>query len=568
MSRRSTILAAIAALATLAAGCVAAGSPAPSGSTGGSASPEGFRLLAWTTQAVAPEAAFRTMARLAIADGVLVDTAVAVPAIYPGQLLVEPIARSISAAGISAIEAELRAQGLLVDSDFTAAGEPLLGAVTAHLEVVVDGQTYTLSGDPDAVLRCGATQRCIADPGTAGAFSAFWQKLTGDLDGWLGTDLGSSGTYDIERLSILLAHPIETFAPLPSGAASQKRWPLGSFDTFGVPYAGSRCGTVSGSDLATLLPLLRQSNQLTTFVDTNGTVRSLVLHPLIPGEPDPCTGSPEATATPAPILSPSAGAGGASPSAGTSGGSEPGSGPTSPTASEGTSGDGSSSGSGGTISSGLGVPTVDGLACDAAGPVFSASALSGPAGADQSTDAAASALRNLLASGSMDAAFLPRTGWRRVASEPDQVLFVAPVPGSDPPYASVTVAPKSGSSEWSVTAWGQCRIQAHLASPFAVATWTLEATPQSSATTITALVSESTCAGGELAAGRISDPLVAYGDTTVTITFGVVPLGGAQTCPLPPPSPVTVQLREPLGDRQLQDGSVYPPAPVTISNPH
>jgi hypothetical protein len=567
MSHRSTFLAAIAAFVTVAAGCVAAGSPGASGSPNGSPSPSGFSLLAWTTQAVSPESAFRTMARLAIADGTLVDTAVAVPAIYPGPLLIEPIARSISPTGVSTVEDELKAQGLLVDRDLSSPGEPLLGGVTAHLRVVVDGRTYTLSGDPDAVLRCGTAQRCTAAPGTAGAFSAFWQKLSGDLDGWLGTDLGTTHTYDIQRLSVLLAHPIETFAPVPDGGG-QEAWPLGTFDTFGVPYAGSRCGTVSGSDVATLLPLLRESNQLTTFVDPSGAVRSLVLRPLLPGETDPCMAGPEVIATPAPILSPSAGVGEPSPSAGTSGGSEPGSGPTSPSASAGTSSGGSSSGAGGNTSSGLGVPTVDGLACDASGPVFSASALSAPAGAEQGTDAAAAALRNLLTSGSIDATFLPRTGWRRVVSEPDQVLFIAPVPGSDPPYASVTVAPKSGSSEWSVTGWGQCRIQAHLASPFAIATWTLEATPQPTATTVPALVSETTCAGGELAAGRISDPLVVYSATAVTITFGVVPLGGPQACPLPPPSPVTVHLREPLGDRQLQDGSVYPPAPVTVSNPH
>lgn len=56
-------------------------------------------------------------------------------------------------------------------------------------------------------------------------------------------------------------------------------------------------------------------------------------------------------------------------------------------------------------------------------------------------------------------------------------------------------------------------------------------------------------------------------DDTVMVTFGVVPLGGAQECQGNPPTAVTVRLPEPLGDRRLLDGGREPPAePPTCAN--
>jgi hypothetical protein len=300
--RSAPPLVAFALMAVMAAGCVAAGSPSPSGS-GSPGRSTGFYLRAWITQALPPASSFALLARLVIADGRLIDTAVAIPAIYPGPLLIEPYARTISTHGISAVEDELRAQGLLVTRDFGSV-DGTVGAQTAHLEIVVDGARYEVSGVPSQLPRCGASARCVPDPGTAGAFIVFWERLTGDLTGWLGADLGTQSRYDLERLSILLQHPIETFAPVPGGGG-QESWPLAPFRSFGSVYADARCGTVSGADLATLVPILRRSNALTMFHDSTGYARSLLVRPLLPGEPDACA-SPEAadwTPTPAPSFS-------------------------------------------------------------------------------------------------------------------------------------------------------------------------------------------------------------------------------------------------------------------------
>ena len=498
-----------------------------------------IRDRAWTTQALPPESSFALTPRLAIADGQLIDTAVAVPAIYPGPLLIEPIARPISAHGIATILDALRAAGLLVTRDF-AAGTPLVGAQTAHLAIMVDGTTYELSGDPSRLARCAGATRCVPDPGTAEAFAAFWQQLTGDPAGWLGADLGAEAPYLPERLAILAMAPIEVAdGPIQPGSET---WPLVPFSKFGVAYGSGRCGTVSGANVGTLLPILDRSNQLTHFTDSMGAERSLAVRVLLPVEPDPCTGdggsaSPSAAGSPSVAPAPS--------------GLVP-------------SGSGGSGGSGGSVS---GAPTVLGLGCFGAEPAFTASALSGPATAEQATDAPAQLLRTLIGDGATAGTSLPSTGWRRVVDLPTTVLFLAQAPG-DPAYVSVQVDRPTATGTWVRGGYGSCRPMAVLAPPFGPATWQLEAATAPTASGFTALVTEQSCASGTEAAGRVSAPLIEYGPQTVTVTFGVRRLDGVQTCPSNPPVAVEVTLAEPLGDRALVDGALYPPAPVQLSNPN
>ena len=280
------------AVSALVAGCVtAAGAPGPttppaSTSPGGGSVPSipagSFYLRAWQTQALAPQYTFAWLSQVTIANGIFIDGIVAVPAIYPGPLWIQPSAATISAAGIQAIVAEARRQGLLGDkTDFV--DTQLMGGITAHLVIVVDGKTHELTGDPEALTRC----RCIPDPGTAGAFAAFWQKLTG-LAQWLPDELGQSAPYDPERLAVLAMPPSDAAAGV---TPNQVPWPLATpFSRFGTAMGNDtyRCGVVSGADLATLLPAVRQASQLTRFADTEGTIDSLLVRVLVPGEPSPC----------------------------------------------------------------------------------------------------------------------------------------------------------------------------------------------------------------------------------------------------------------------------------------
>ncbi len=284
-------LGAVAVLSLIAAGCVASGAapsaPSGSGAPGSSATPpgsppvSGFYLRAWQTQALAPQYTFGWLPIVTVADGRYIDGRVAIPMIYPGPIYVGLSARTISPAGIEAIVAEARADGLLGgESDFS--GNPAPGSILAHIRLVVDGVTYDLTGQLPTDATVVATS-----PGTAGAFSAFWNRI-GTVDTWLAADLGGSEPYSPADLAVLVTPPTDA----ASGIVPNKvTWPLSStFAAFGAPFGGSvyRCAVVSGSDLAKLLPLVQSANALTRFVDSTGATVSLQVRALLPGESSPC----------------------------------------------------------------------------------------------------------------------------------------------------------------------------------------------------------------------------------------------------------------------------------------
>jgi hypothetical protein len=76
------------------------------------------------------------------------------------------------------------------------------------------------------------------------------------------------------------------------------------------------------------------------------------------------------------------------------------------------------------------------------------------------------------------------------------------------------------------------------------------------------LVTESACASGLPATGRIQEPVVVRERTRVQVAIFVRPLEGPATCPGNPETPYTLRLERPLGDRTLADGGTIPPRPV------
>jgi len=289
-------LAALTAVPFLLAGCVAAGgggagpaspsapggSPSPSATVpGGPSSAGGFYLRLWRTQALAPQYTFAWLSIATISDGKFIDGMVAVPAIYPGPLWIGPSVRSISVNGIDAIVAEARKQGLLgTKSDFV---ETLrAGGETGHIQLVIDGKTYDIVGDSAA-----AVPQSAPAPGTAGAFSAFWQKVT-SLSMWLPDELGQSSSYEPDRLAVLALPPTQETSGI---TPSEVPWPLPTpFSKFGTAMGNGtyRCAVVSGADLGKLEPVIKQSNQLTRFVDSLGVKDSVQVRVMVPGEPNPC----------------------------------------------------------------------------------------------------------------------------------------------------------------------------------------------------------------------------------------------------------------------------------------
>jgi hypothetical protein len=67
------------------------------------------------------------------------------------------------------------------------------------------------------------------------------------------------------------------------------------------------------------------------------------------------------------------------------------------------------------------------------------------------------------------------------------------------------------------------------------------------------LVTEVACAGGRPADGRVTLERLVEHEDRVELVIGVEAPEGDQTCPSNPPTPFTVELDEPLGDRILLD---------------
>lgn len=250
----------------------------------------GFALRAWVTQALPPQDAFRTPGvAFAVHEGLLF-TPPAVPAIYPGPLITTFSAQPISDAGQAAIVDAARRAGLL-DGPTDLTGGTAPGAQTGHLLFVIDGVEREVTGDPNSMIVC-ITTPCEAAPGTPEAFGGFW-SLVSNAAGWLGPEVGQPQSYVPDRLGVLLTEPVlDATMPIQRVA-----WPLDEpMAEFGIEIEGPpgtppvRCGVIEGDDLAAALDAFGAANQLTRWTDATGAELGVVTRPLVPGEPDPCTG--------------------------------------------------------------------------------------------------------------------------------------------------------------------------------------------------------------------------------------------------------------------------------------
>jgi hypothetical protein len=283
-------LAAFGILILLVAACKGAGpspspQPSPTPAPSPSPSPAAFYLRAYYTQALPPRFTFAWLPTLTVADGVMYDGNVAIDMIFPGPVTIVPFARSISDAGIAALIDEARRLGMLDGSgDFTGGGA-MPGSRLGTIELVIEGVTYHLTGNPEATIVC-VTTPCEAAPGTPEAFGAFWQEL--QMAGtWLESELGPMQDWTPERVALLLTLPTDQGMP-PQPA----EWP---FDTSmaeaGIDYPGEegdRCETLSGDALDALWPTLRDANQLTVLVDQDGNQAAPIVRVLVPGDESPC----------------------------------------------------------------------------------------------------------------------------------------------------------------------------------------------------------------------------------------------------------------------------------------
>ena len=199
--------------------------------------------------------------------------------IYPAPALPSLWQQQLTPEGVAALLAEAERAGVFDDpvlDDFCGVAD--VGTTT--IVAVADGVRHTAS-----VYALGMdTAMCQDDVAARERLAAFVVRLV-DLSWLPAGSVGEPEPYDFDAIAIVAEPYGEGDPTLPQQEVS---WPLatspGAFAEIGEGL-GLRCGTVSGDDLATLRPLLEQSNQRTPWT-AEGETYLLTLRPLLPDEAD------------------------------------------------------------------------------------------------------------------------------------------------------------------------------------------------------------------------------------------------------------------------------------------
>ncbi len=156
----------------------------------------------------------------------------------------------------------------------------------------------------------------------------------------------------------------------------------------------------------------------------------------------------------------------------------------------------------------------------------------------------------------------PTDGWRLAREDEKRAVVVF---GDGPEIVALVLA--NSGNDFAFASDHYCSAQTELGSR-APARWELAADPpvRPNSTSFVALVTEQNCTSGASSEGRIDRPRISYTPDAVIITFSVEPRPeGFHTCQGNQPTPYTVELPEPVGDRELKDGLTYPPRKVEVS---
>jgi hypothetical protein len=201
-----------------------------------------------------------------------------------------------------------------------------------------------------------------------------------------------------------------------------------------------------------------------------------------------------------------------------------------------------------------------GLTCG--GPIFPVSGLSAQAGAEKASGPEFDALRATLVATANEFPGSSGWSWRLAFKDATDAVFLAQTDAFDPNgWVAVELTP--GPNGWQPGSIGQCNLRVVLLDGYGPASWALNPAfpaPTADTTTLEILVWEDACSSAAATTGRMSAPVIEYGASTVTITLGVRPLQGVQTCPLGRGTPASLRLSQPLGIRTLLDGGTFPPA--------
>ena len=285
--RRKTTAVTVLALGLLAAAC--ANAQKGGGSLGGGVSyPSGATELVLRIDQgggfVAPQSTLAQMPMFSLFGDGLVVTPGMESMIYPGPALPAVAQERLTPDAIQLLLQAAVDAGLNTDRDFTDMGSVGVSDMpTTTFTLVIDGQPRTTrvyalgqtGPDPDGMSQSEYQARQD--------LQAFEAKAT-DLS-WLPQgSISDSGAFEPDGLRVYVTdyHGDQTLTE-PAVA-----WPLTpGLGSFGQPMEGAlqgvRCGTVTGTDATTLLPVVENANELTPWT-SDGSSYSLVFRALLPDE--------------------------------------------------------------------------------------------------------------------------------------------------------------------------------------------------------------------------------------------------------------------------------------------
>lgn len=149
----------------------------------------------------------------------------------------------------------------------------------------------------------------------------------------------------------------------------------------------------------------------------------------------------------------------------------------------------------------------------------------------------------------------PQQNWLILRQTEDEILLVHEAAGA---VSFMTASRVNGAWSWSgAQGGGSCPLYYVVPDELNAVDWRLDpaVAPLAGATTLDVLVTERECVSGAVIGGRLRGPQVVMTERAVRIAFAAVPpAGNAFDCPSNPESLVTVQLPEPLGDREIVEG--------------
>jgi hypothetical protein len=146
------------------------------------------------------------------------------------------------------------------------------------------------------------------------------------------------------------------------------------------------------------------------------------------------------------------------------------------------------------------------------------------------------------------------------------ILGVGPWSSETGPGAgALSVALESTETGWKVASWGDCQL--HVALPAGRTQVELTAPDggvDGNTTAPTVMVNERECTSGRDPNTYLGEPEVTETADTVSVFLTSESAVGDQNCQGNPSVPLTLELAEPIGDRELVDGGTWPPRPIQV----